>query len=288
MSLNGPLLVADGVDVTYPGRGEGFRALSDVSLHIDEGECLGLVGESGSGKSTLGRAILGLAPVTAGSIQYDGRRIDDLSRRQRHVLSSQIQVVFQDPYTSLNPAMSIGQILLEPFTAAGVDRAAASSRIGGLLEQVGLPWDAQERYPRQFSGGQRQRVAIARALALEPRLIICDEPLSALDLSTQARVMELLVEIQERTGVSYLFISHDLQVVREMCHRVAVMYRGALLETGPAESVTRAPEHPYTQRLLFAAPVADPVLQAERRAQRHKLAAGASGEPEQMTKLAAG
>ncbi|RUR01803.1 ATP-binding cassette domain-containing protein [Labedella endophytica] len=274
MNTTEPLLRIEDLVVTYraSGRRAGNRVLDGISLQIGAGECVGLVGESGSGKSTLGRAVLGLAPVTAGSISFDGRRIDALGRRGRRALAADIQVVFQDPYTSLNPSMSVGDILAEPIRAAGLKRVHAASRVRELLEQVDLPADAESRFPRQFSGGQRQRIAIARALALEPRLIICDEPLSALDLSTQARVMDLLIGIQERTGVSYLFISHDLQVVREMCHRVAVMFRGRLVETGEADQVTASPEHPYTRQLMLAAPVADPVVQAERRRERSRLA----------------
>jgi ABC-type glutathione transport system ATPase component len=264
--------------VEYPvkGRHAPFRVLKDVSLDIRPGECVGLVGESGSGKTTLGRAVLGLAPVTAGSIRYDGRDISHLSRTERRALSSDIQVVFQDPYTSLNPAMTIEQILAEPLTVRDVDRAEARRRVRDLLDQVQLPADAGSRLPREFSGGQRQRIAIARALALEPRLIVCDEPVSALDLSTQARVLGLFKEIQERTGVAYLFVSHDLAVVRHLSHRVAVLYRGEIVEWGDGDQVTSRPQHPYTQKLLLAAPVPDPVQQEQRRAERRRLAAAAS------------
>ena len=181
--------------------------------------------------------------------------------------------MFQDPYSSLNPAMTIEQILSEPLRAKGVARQAASTRVRDLLGRVGLPADAADRLPREFSGGQRQRIAIARALALDPSLIVCDEPVSALDLSTQARVLDLFIEIQERTGVAYLFISHDLAVVRHISHRVAVMYHGEIVETGDGDQVTSAPEHPYTQRLFMAAPVPDPVRQEQRRADRHRLLA---------------
>ncbi|GLI26956.1 ABC transporter ATP-binding protein [Agromyces rhizosphaerae] len=260
--------------VEYPGRGlraRPFRALAGVSLDIRPGESLGLVGESGSGKTTLGRAVLGLAPVTSGEIVFDGREIGHLSHRARRPLASEIQVVFQDPYSSLNPSLTVAQILAEPLMARGVAAKEASRRVGDLLERVALPSDAARRLPREFSGGQRQRIAIARALALDPRLVVCDEPVSALDLSTQARVLDLLVEVQERTGVAYLFISHDLAVVRHISHRVSVMYRGEIVETGDGEQVTARPVHPYTQRLLLAAPVADPRAQAERRAARHSL-----------------
>ncbi|MFJ2115319.1 ATP-binding cassette domain-containing protein, partial [Streptomyces sp. NPDC087850] len=183
-----------------------------------------------------------------------------------------IQVVFQDPYTSLNPSLTIGDILSEPLVVQGATAQDARARVRGLLDQVGLPADASERLPREFSGGQRQRVAIARALAPEPRLIVCDEPVSALDLSTQARVLDLFIDIQRRTGVAYLFVSHDLAVVRHVSHRVGVVHKGDIVETGPAGFVTSTPEHPYTQRLLLAAPVADPVEQARRRTERRRLA----------------
>jgi ABC-type glutathione transport system ATPase component len=269
-----PLLDVVDVEVEYPGRGfrgTPFKALKGVSLDILPGETVGLVGESGSGKTTLGRAVLGLAPVTGGAIRYKGRDISHLSRRERRALAGDIQVVFQDPYTSLNPALTIEQILTEPLTARKVGRAAASERVRELLEQVRLPADSGGRLPREFSGGQRQRIAIARALALDPRLIVCDEPVSALDLSTQARVLALFKEIQERTGVAYLFVSHDLAVVRRLSHRVAVMYQGEIVEWGDGDQVTSHPEHPYTQRLFLAAPVADPIEQEKRRAERHRL-----------------
>ncbi|MFF2525290.1 ABC transporter ATP-binding protein [Streptomyces liangshanensis] len=271
-----PLLEVDAIDVTYPARGfrkAPFTALSGVSLTIAPGECLGLVGESGSGKTTLGRAVLGLVPAAAGAIRYDGRVVSGLSRAERRGLSSQIQVVFQDPYTSLNPALTVEDILAEPLVAAGRRRVEAGARIAGLLEAVGLPGDAGRRLPREFSGGQRQRVAIARALALDPRLIVCDEPVSALDLTTRARVLDLLVELQERTGVAYLFVSHDLSVVRRVSHRVAVMRAGRIVESGDTATVTSTPSDPYTRRLLLAAPVPDPLAQARRREERRRLAA---------------
>lgn len=268
------LLDVKDVVVEYPLKGfrrEPFKALKGVSLDIRPGETVGLVGESGSGKTTLGRAVLGLAPVTGGSIKYRGQEISKASRAQRKELSHEIQVVFQDPYTSLNPSMTIEQILTEPLTVRKVERQAANKRVADLLDQVRLPQGAAHRLPREFSGGQRQRVAIARALALDPKLIVCDEPVSALDLSTQARVMELFVEIQERTGVAYLFVSHDLAVVRHLSHRVAVMYHGEIVEWGDGEQVTGAPDHPYTQRLFMAAPIPDPDRQAKHRADRLRL-----------------
>ena len=270
------LLDARDVVVEYPSKGfrkPPFKALKGVSIDIRPGETVGLVGESGSGKTTLGRAVLGLAPVTGGQILYKGRDIAHLNQKQRRGLAKEIQVVFQDPYTSLNPSLTIERILTEPLTAQGAAAKEASQRVRALLDQVHLPADAAQRLPREFSGGQRQRIAIARALALQPELIVCDEPVSALDLSTQARVMDLFMEIQDRTGVAYLFVSHDLTVVRHLSHRVAVMYRGEIVEWGDGDQVTSRPQHPYTQRLLLAAPVPDPDRQRERREQRRQLLA---------------
>jgi ABC-type glutathione transport system ATPase component len=273
-----PLLEVDDVVVEYPGKGlfaKPFRALHGVSVSVAAGETLGLVGESGSGKTTLGRAVLGLAPVVAGRITFEGDDITHASRAERRRLSRHMQVVFQDPYSSLNPAMTVGDILAEPLGIQGITGTAARDRVRELLDRVHMPVDAMSRLPREFSGGQRQRIAIARALALRPKLIVCDEPVSALDLSTQARVLDLFLEIQQDTGVSYLFVSHDLDVVRHISHRVAVMYKGEIVEQGDAGQVTEAPSHPYTQRLLLASPVPDPDRQAERREARraHKAAA---------------
>jgi peptide/nickel transport system ATP-binding protein len=269
------LLNIKDVEVTYKGKGlkKDFKALKGVSLDIRAGECVGLVGESGSGKTTLGRAVLGLAPVTAGSITMEGKEIAHASRAERKELARDIQVVFQDPYSSLNPSMTIEQILTEPLLVRDVSKDAARQRVRELLDSVGLPTDAADRRPREFSGGQRQRIAIARALALDPKLIVCDEPVSALDLTTQSRVLDLFLEIQERTGVAYLFISHDLAVVRHLSHRVAVMYQGEIVEWGDGEQITSNPQHPYTKRLMMAAPVPNPVEQAVRREERRKLMA---------------
>jgi peptide/nickel transport system ATP-binding protein len=270
------ILNVNNVVVEYPGKGfrsKPFRALHDVSIEISAGETLGLVGESGSGKTTLGRAILGLAPVTAGSIKFQDREISHATRSERRELSRDIQVVFQDPYSSLNPSMEIGQILAEPLEIQGIEPSAARKRISELLDQVALPSDSINRLPREFSGGQRQRVAIARALALSPKLIVCDEPVSALDLTTQARILDLFLQIQKDTGVAYLFVSHDLDVVRHISHRVAVMLKGEIVEQGISSKVTVNPEHPYTQRLLMASPVPDPDLQQQRREERRKLIA---------------
>ncbi|TDC98371.1 ATP-binding cassette domain-containing protein [Actinomadura sp. 7K507] len=272
--MTAPLLDIDGLRVAYPGR--GFRArplevLHGVSLTVAEGETLGVVGESGSGKTTIGRAVLGLVKTSGGRVRIRGRDVTHASAKERRALARDVQVVFQDPYTSLNPSLTIGDILSEPLVVQGASTKDARERVRSLLDQVGLPEDAPERLPREFSGGQRQRVAIARALAPEPRLIVCDEPVSALDLSTQARVLDLFIDIQRRTGVAYLFISHDLAVVRHVSHRVCVVYRGDIVETGPATAVTSEPDHPYTRRLLLAAPVADPDEQERRRAERRRL-----------------
>ncbi|WP_340556140.1 ATP-binding cassette domain-containing protein [Streptomyces sp. GSL17-111] len=263
-----PLLDVADLVVDYRRGRHSFRALGGVSMTIGTGECVGLVGESGSGKSTLGKAILGLAEVTSGTIRFDGEDITHLKGAARRRLAADLQVVFQDPYGSLDPTMTVGQILAEPLTASGVGRTAARATVVEMLDHVRLPADTVTRYPSEFSGGQRQRIAIARALVRRPRLIICDEPVSALDLTTQAAVIDLFIDIQRETGVSYLFVSHDLGVVRRICHRVSVMYQGACVETGPNERVTRDPEHPYTRRLLLASPVADPARQAERRRSR--------------------
>ena len=262
------LLRVSDLVVEYPGRGfrdAGYRALDGISLDIEAGECFGLVGESGSGKSTLGKTVLGLVLPSEGSIEFEGRDITRLRSRERRGMTKNLQVIFQDPYSSLSPRMSVGALLAEPLRAQGVSRSEAAEQIDHLIRQVGLPADSIHRLPREFSGGQRQRIAIARALALSPRLIVCDEPVSALDLTTQARILDLLLEIQAATNVAYLFISHDLAVVRHMSHRIAVLRDGHIVERGDCATVTSHPTHPYTRQLMLAAPVADPVVQAERR-----------------------
>ena len=267
-----PLLSIQDLSVSYPVR--GFRSppltiLDGISLDICAHETVGLVGESGSGKTTLGRALLGLAPVTGGRVVFDGQDIAKLSRAERRRRAKDLQVVFQDPYSSLNPAMTIEDILTEPLLVSG--ETAGRDVVRRLLDQVHLPQDAGRRLAREFSGGQRQRIAIARALALDPKLVVCDEPTSALDMSTQARILNLFKEIQETTGVAYLFITHDLAVVRAISHRIAVLLQGKIVELGTAAQVTGDPQHPYTQRLLMAAPVADPAAQRVRRAERKHL-----------------
>ncbi|MYW06792.1 ATP-binding cassette domain-containing protein [Streptomyces sp. SID2563] len=263
------LLAVRDLRVSFPGKGRRApetEVLKGVGLSVRPGETLGLVGESGSGKSTIGRAVLGLVPVRSGTIAFDGERIEHADARPRRALSRDLQVIFQDPYTSLNPSRTIGDTLAEPLIGQGTGAREARGRVAGLLERVHLPSDAAGRLPREFSGGQRQRVAIARALALRPRLVICDEPVSALDLTTQRTVLDLLLEIQEETGVAYLFVSHDLAVVRFMSHRVSVIHRGEIVETGDAATVTSAPRHAYTRTLLLASPVADVAEQRRRRA----------------------
>jgi len=235
------------------------RALDRVSLTMSPGETLGLVGESGSGKTTLTHAILGLVRATSGHIRFAGHDFAQAGHRLRRGLSRDLQVVFQDPYSSLNPARTVGQILREPLDVhESLSREQARSRIADMLELVGLPRSAAERYPAEFSGGQRQRIAIARALMVSPKLVLCDEPVSALDLSVQAQILNLFADLQRDLSVAYLFVSHDLAVVRYVSSRVMVLYRGQVMESGPAEAVCTRPAHPYTRDLLAAAPSPDP------------------------------
>lgn len=266
-----PLLAVTDLVVDYRTRGwreRPFRALHGVDLEVAAGRTTGVVGESGSGKTTLGRAILGLVEVTSGSVTFRGDDLPELRRLNRRTISQQVQVVFQDPYGSLNPSMSVEEILSEPLSVHGVSGSDARARVLQLLEQVGMPRRSADRRPREFSGGQRQRIAIARALALRPSLIVCDEPVSALDLSTQARVLDLLLNIQGETGVSYVLISHDLDVVRHVSHDVTVMHEGEVVEHGDAATITSEPSEPYTKQLLLSSPVPDVVVQRQRRKAR--------------------
>lgn len=261
------LLEIRDLDVVYESKGfrrSKFHALHDVNLDVRPGETVGLVGESGSGKSTIGRAVLGLVPVASGMISYAGQDITHAKRKQRRALASEIQAVFQDPYNSLNPSMSIGETLAEPLSIANLSRKAALQRVKQALDKVHLPSDSIDRRPHEFSGGQRQRIAIARALVLDPRLIVCDEPLSALDLATQSRIVDLLIELQESSGVAYLFISHDLHLVKHLCHRVTVLERGRVIESGNTRDVTVNPQQEYTRLLLEASPIPDPRVQKAR------------------------
>jgi len=264
-----PLLQVQDLRVDFTqGQGKVFQALKGVSLSIHPGETVGLVGESGSGKTTLGRVILGLTEATQGQILFDGEDITHASRARRRTLGRDIQVVFQDPYGSLNPARTVGDTLAEPLLSDKSLRTQdIAQRIAEVLQRVGMPADTAQRYPGQFSGGQRQRIAIARAVIAKPRLIVCDEPVSALDLSVQAQVLNLLKELQQSMGLAMLFISHDLTVVRHVSHRTVVLYRGDIVEQGDAAQVHEHPQHPYTRALLAAAPVPDPLIQRERRAQ---------------------
>jgi oligopeptide/dipeptide ABC transporter ATP-binding protein len=262
------------VEYRRAGRHRVLRALDDVSLTLRQGQTVGIVGESGSGKSTLGKAILGLAPVYSGTIELNGQDITHLRGRERRALSHTAQVVFQDPYSSLNPARTIGQTLRQPLTAGGAKAAAGTTlqaRVEAGLDAVRLPASVASSYPSALSGGQRQRVAIARALMTSPNLVVCDEAVASLDLPIQAQVINLLRDLQERTGIGYLFITHDLAVVRHIADWIVVLYKGRIMESGPTEQICTNPTHPYTQGLVLAAPVPDVGRQAARRATRQAL-----------------
>lgn len=261
-----PLIEADGVEVHFPvasgwpRRRTGFiRAVDGVSLAVPRGETLGLVGESGSGKSTLGRALLMLRRPTKGRVVFDGKDLTAVPRGQIRTLRRRFQLVFQNPYSSLNPRMQVGQILLEPMLAHGIASGREGrARVSDLLQMVGLPAGAASRHPLEFSGGQRQRIGIARALALNPDFVVLDEPISALDVSVQGQILNLLLRLRDELGLTYLFISHNLGVVRHLSHRVAVMYLGRVVEMGPVLSVYASPGHPYTRALFSAIPIPDP------------------------------
>lgn len=247
------------------GRRTGWtNAVDGVSFDIEGGRTLGLVGESGCGKTTVGRAALGLIPAAGGTIRFDGVELRQARGARLRALRREMQMVFQDPGGSLNPRMRIGAIVGEPLLVHGVERrgGALLRRVGSLLEKCGMPAESADRYPHQFSGGQKQRIAIARAIALSPRLIVCDEPTSALDVSVQAQILNLLKDLQRELGVSYLFISHDMNVMQHVCDRIAVMNGGRIVEEGPANRVLSSPRDEYTRRLLSAVPVADPKRRA--------------------------
>jgi len=267
-----PLLSVRNLKMHFPVRGGlllksigAVRAVDGVCLDIAPGETVGLVGESGCGKSTLGKAIVRLTNPTSGSIVFNGRDITTLGRHAMRPLRSELQMIFQDPVESLNARLSVRQIIEEPLVIhARGNTAWRRKRVDELLERVGLPKSAAERYPFEFSGGQRQRIGIARAIALEPKLIICDEPVSALDVSVQSQVLNLLLELQQEMGLSYLFIAHDLAVVKHISDRVAVMYLGKIVELADADTIYQNPRHAYTKALLSAIPEPDPRLRKQR------------------------
>jgi len=267
------LLEVRGLAKHFPARGGLFqkaagsvRAVDGVDFSIRRGETLGLVGESGCGKTTTGRCVLQLEQPTAGRIVFEGTDITGLSQQDLRQVRRRMQVIFQDPYSSLNPRMTVGEILAEPIKVHRIisDPAKRAARVRQLLEEVGLLPQHAQRYPHQLSGGQRQRVGIARALAMEPSLIICDEPVSALDVSIQAQIINLLEDLQSRLGLTYLFIAHDLSVVRHISDRVAVMYLGKIVELADRQALYEDPLHPYTRALLSAVPIPDPKLEATR------------------------
>jgi ABC-type oligopeptide transport system ATPase subunit len=260
-----PLLTVRDLVKEFPGSGgwfrrrAGVRAVDSVSFTIDEGETFGLVGESGSGKTTTGRCILRLVEPTSGEVRFGDLDLLRLSRREMRRARRGMQIVFQDPYSSLNPRMRARRIVEEPLVIHGLGtRAERRERVAALFELVGLDPAHLERYPHEFSGGQRQRIGLARALALNPSLVIADEPVSALDVSVQAQVVNLLMDLQERLRLTYLFIAHDLRLVEHVCNRVAVMYRGRILEMGATAEIFSRPAHPYTKALLSAIPAPDP------------------------------
>jgi ABC-type oligopeptide transport system ATPase subunit len=278
--MSEPLLTVSGLRVHFPiRRGLLFdrtvghvKAVDGVSFEIEEGKTLGLVGESGSGKSTTAYAALQLLRATAGTVQFAGQELTTLRGESLRRMRRQMQIVFQDPYASLNPRMTVGRIVAEPLQTHGIgNRRSRRATVSRLLELVGFDPAYTNRYPHEFSGGQRQRIGIARALALNPKLIVCDEPVSALDVSIQAQILNLLKDLQRDLGLTYLFIAHDLAVVRGMSDTIAVMHDGKIVEQGPAERLYTQPESDYTRALLAAVPVPDPERMRERKAERQRL-----------------
>jgi oligopeptide transport system ATP-binding protein len=275
VSETGAILEVANVSKAYPvrqgllfGRGaEALQAVDDVSFSLSHGEALGIVGESGCGKSTLARVLMGLEKPTGGEVRFQGRNLFALAPQELREVRRHIQIVLQDPYTSLNPRMTIGEALTEPFEIhPGLcPRQQRRARVRELLEMVGLRGDFARRYPHQFSGGQRQRIVVARALAVRPEILVCDEPVSSLDVSAQAQILSLLRSLQRELNLTYVFIAHDLSVVRYVSDRIAVMYLGRIVELGDKADVCAHPSHPYTQALFSAAPVPDPTLRGTRR-----------------------
>ena len=262
MNASSPLIEVRGLKKYFGSSDRPVRAVDDVSFAIQPGETLGLVGESGSGKSTIGRTVLRLLDSTAGEVRYRGQNLAELSAERMRRLRAKLQIIFQDPYASLNPKMRIGAILAEALSTHGLARSRAEreARIAELLTTVGLRPEHADRFPHEFSGGQRQRIGVARALAVEPEFIVADEPLSALDVSIQSQVINLLADLRERFKLTMLFISHDLDVVEYLCDRVVVLYLGKVMEIAPTEALFGQPLHPYTQALLAASPKPDPLL----------------------------
>jgi peptide/nickel transport system ATP-binding protein len=252
-----PIVEVNNLSVEYTRGDQKVRAVAGVDLHVGAGEILGLVGESGCGKSTLGKAIVGILQGAEGEVDFDGQQVSKIGRGQRGAHFRNLQMIFQDPYGSLNPRRKIGDQIADGPRIGGVSKAEALEKAASLLKRVGLPRNAVERYPHQFSGGQRQRIAIARALAISPKVIIADEPISALDTSSQAAVANLLVNLVEEFQMGLIFISHDLSIVRRISDRVAVMYLGKIVETGKTEEIWSSPSHPYTKALMSAIPHAD-------------------------------
>lgn len=273
-----PLLQISDLTVRFRQQGGYLKAVDGISLALGAGETLGVVGESGSGKSTLARSIIGLAPVSSGSIQLEGREITRLKGRARRALAGDIQYIFQDPYSSLNPTKPVGETLSEALLCrAEYSRRDKAQLITRMLDLVGMPSGTEDRYPRSFSGGQRQRIAIARALLPSPRIVICDEPTASLDLSIQAQILELFRSLQAEFGMSYLFIAHNLDVIRYMSDRTIVMCAGEIVEEGPSEAIATSPTQPYTRALIAATLLSDPAEQAQQRERRRELLASADG-----------
>lgn len=260
-----PLIEVKNLTVHFPMGKQILQAVTQLSLQLNEGETLGLVGESGSGKSTTGRSILRLEPLATGEVIFEGKSLFSMDKRELKAFRKSAQMIFQDPYASLNPRMSARELIAEPLDIHGLEQGAArEERLKELIELVGLSPHLLSRFPHEFSGGQRQRLGIARALAGKPKFLVCDEPISALDVSVQAQIINLLRRFQEEMGLSYLFITHDLRVVKYLSHRIAVIYLGHIVELTSADELFSSPLHPYTQALLSAIPIPDPIQERKR------------------------